>query len=574
MARPVQLPARARAARQLPGARLRPAVLAALRALRRRARLEPLHAARVRRRRRRRVRVAARARAAARRRARGRPRVRARAVPSRAEHRAPARPDLALPAARAALRRAPQARCSPPRRSPRSRSPGRSASRSARSRSSSPTRSSAAAGCGDALPGTVGAVVAAELVQHFVIHGSTARGRPVAERGRPLLRRLGRVRLEARARRDARLPRLAHAAPRARRPRRARAVAPRTACAALLGAGVVVPVVVALGTNLPTYRLARHVVPHLKVARVPERLLPITCLALAALLAFAVASWPSDKVSQGRIGIVATAVLLALVAADLHVHVYHAAAADEGNAAYAALRGVAGRAPARAARLPAGRPARERLPLLRDDGAAAAARRLLDDRAAHRRHDRAPTAEAELRRLVARRRAARHPCDHAARRLLRDRACRFRAARTLRRHGFRRVAADGEILVWTRPVESTRDIRFTVGMTHPTAAGAQHRGAEDQDVLRMARHHRADRRARSRRSLPREDELVPGLQDDPRARRDPLARRRRPHHAPRLEGAAREGQHPAPPDRASRPSGRARASSSPPRSWWWRWASC
>jgi len=58
----------------------------------------------------------------------------------------------------------------------------------------------------------------------------------------------------------------------------------RFALAALLAAALVVPVVIALGTRLPTYRLARHVVPHLKVARVPERLLPIACLALAALV--------------------------------------------------------------------------------------------------------------------------------------------------------------------------------------------------------------------------------------------------------------------------------------------------
>ena len=118
----------------------------------------------------------------------------------------------------------------------------------------------------------------------------------------------------------------------------------RYGLASLLAAGVVVPVVVALGTHLPTYRLARHVVPHLKVARVPERLLPIACLALAALLAFAVAAWP-----RGRSGVAATAVLLVLVAADLHVRLYHAAAADEGNAAYAAIRS---RRPGRLLELP------------------------------------------------------------------------------------------------------------------------------------------------------------------------------------------------------------------------------
>ena len=146
-------------------------------------------------------------------------------------------------------------------------------------------------GLRDALPGTVGAVVAGELVQHFVISGSThEEGRSLSEVGRysadwigflsrhghgetfvffgwltPLLALVGLVVL-VRSR--------------------------RWGIASLLAAGVVVPVVVALGTHLPTYRLARHVVPQLKVARVPERLLPIACLALAALLAFAVAAWP------------------------------------------------------------------------------------------------------------------------------------------------------------------------------------------------------------------------------------------------------------------------------------------
>jgi hypothetical protein len=92
-------------------------------------------------------------------------------------------------------------------------------------------------------------------------------------------------------------------------------------------AAVVVPVVIALGTHLPTYSLARHVVPGLKVARVPERLLPIACLALAALVAFAFA--------RARPWLVALA--LVLVAVDLHVRSYHAAGADEGNVAYAAV---------------------------------------------------------------------------------------------------------------------------------------------------------------------------------------------------------------------------------------------
>src|SRR5438876_9601993 len=82
------------------------------------------------------------------------------------------------------------------------------------------------------------------------------------------------------------------------------------------------------GTKLPTYSLARHVVPGLKVTRVPERLLPLACLALAALLAVAL--------TEARPWLVA--LVLVLVAADLHVSRYHATRADQGNAAYAAVR--------------------------------------------------------------------------------------------------------------------------------------------------------------------------------------------------------------------------------------------
>ena len=53
--------------------------------------------------------------------------------------------------------------------------------------------------------------------------------------------------------------------------------------------GVVIPVVLALGTNTPVYSPLWHALPPFRFPRVPERLLPIACLCLAALLAFAVA---------------------------------------------------------------------------------------------------------------------------------------------------------------------------------------------------------------------------------------------------------------------------------------------
>ena len=181
----------------------------------------------------------------------------------------------------------------------------------------------------EALPGVVAAVVAGELVQRTLIQGSLhAHGRSHAEVSRysahwsdflsrhgsgetyvllgwltPLLALTG-LGLLVRTR--------------------------RFAIAAFLFLAAAIPILLALGTNLPTYELARRLVPHLNVSRVPERLLPIACLALAALVAFAVA--------RTRPAVVV--LLLALVALDLRaqVHAYGAVGADEGNAAYAALR--------------------------------------------------------------------------------------------------------------------------------------------------------------------------------------------------------------------------------------------
>src|SRR5262249_16942130 len=180
----------------------------------------------------------------------------------------------------------------------------------------------------DAVPGAVCALGAAELYQRYAIHGSLhEHGRSLAEVGHYSADWIGFVSRHGRGETFVFLgwltPLLALAGLvlllRSR----------RYALAALLVTGVVVPVVIALGTNLPTYRLARHVIPHLNVARVPERLLPIACLSIAALLAFALA--------RARPWLVA--VVLVLVAVDLHVRFYHAANADEGNAAYAAIEG-------------------------------------------------------------------------------------------------------------------------------------------------------------------------------------------------------------------------------------------
>jgi hypothetical protein len=106
------------------------------------------------------------------------------------------------------------------------------------------------------------------------------------------------------------------------------------ALAVLLGAAVALPLVLALGANTPLYEPLWHVVPGLRHTRVPERFLPLACLALAALAAYAVARVP------GRLAVVAAC---ALVVLDLHVDAYTPLGGDEHNAVYAQLRGRPGR---------------------------------------------------------------------------------------------------------------------------------------------------------------------------------------------------------------------------------------
>jgi hypothetical protein len=106
------------------------------------------------------------------------------------------------------------------------------------------------------------------------------------------------------------------------------------ALALLLGVVAVVPVVLAFGTNLPIYSPLWHAFPPLQFPRVPERLLPLANLALAALVAFAAAGLAAR--ARGLVAAVSAA-LLVLVTADLAVQPFEAAAADPGNAAYRAL---------------------------------------------------------------------------------------------------------------------------------------------------------------------------------------------------------------------------------------------
>jgi hypothetical protein len=98
--------------------------------------------------------------------------------------------------------------------------------------------------------------------------------------------------------------------------------------AVVLGLGALVPIVLALGANTPVYEPLWDVVPGLGETRVPSRFLPIACLCLAALAAFAVARVPWRY---------AALVAIPLVALDLRVDVYRPMGADEGNPVYEEL---------------------------------------------------------------------------------------------------------------------------------------------------------------------------------------------------------------------------------------------
>jgi len=91
----------------------------------------------------------------------------------------------------------------------------------------------------------------------------------------------------------------------------------RYALAALLGLGALVPIVLALGTHTPIYSVLWHAFPPFRFPRVPERLLPIACLCIAALFAFAVA--------RSRNALVA-ALAIAVLVVDLHARVYRESA--------------------------------------------------------------------------------------------------------------------------------------------------------------------------------------------------------------------------------------------------------
>lgn len=108
--------------------------------------------------------------------------------------------------------------------------------------------------------------------------------------------------------------------------------------ATALGLGAIVPVLLALGTHFPLYSTLWHALPPLRYPRVPERLMPIACLALAALVAVAIDAGLKRPEARHAPRLALAAAVVVLVLLDLHVRVFHPTAADGSNAAYAAVK--------------------------------------------------------------------------------------------------------------------------------------------------------------------------------------------------------------------------------------------
>ncbi len=231
--------------------------------------------------------------------ARRRARVRARALPGRAVDRSPARADLdAAPTRALRCRAAADVACSGCTRLDSALRPGAPRPRRdpvrARLRAR-PAPASARSGCGRGGSRRRRPGLGAEPPRH---------GRAPLLGGRALLGHARRLRLPRPRRvRAVRLPRLA---PSGRRGRRFGVLVFQKhnllragGSPSSLGLGALVPCLLALGANLPGYGLLWRNTP-LHSTRVPERLLPIACLCLAALAAVAVACVSKHKLELAR----------------------------------------------------------------------------------------------------------------------------------------------------------------------------------------------------------------------------------------------------------------------------------
>ena len=228
--------------------------------------------------------------------------------------------------------------------------------------------------------------------------------------------------------------------------------------ATFLGLSLLLPCVLALGANVPLYEPLWHALPPLRFARVPERLLPIACLALAALVGFALdRAASSDKVALSHKVRLPSALLaaaaMALLALDLRVPVFGAVAADTPSSAYAAIGGDG-----RLLELPVFRPdihfgsvylgyarqsPRER-PLGYSTTAPPAADRLARELRGLSCGRGTVPQELEIRFIAVHRGLYRQSGFFAA-------GCATRAEAALRREGWRLLARDGVISTWAAP---------------------------------------------------------------------------------------------------------------------------
>jgi hypothetical protein len=119
------------------------------------------------------------------------------------------------------------------------------------------------------------------------------------------------------------------------------AIRHRRGLALVLALAAVVPCLFALGANLPGYETVWRVVPGLDSTRVPERFMPIACLALTALAAFGLDAALTTLVVNHHKRLAAAVAVAAVVvlALDLRVPVFGAVVADTPNRAYAAIQG-------------------------------------------------------------------------------------------------------------------------------------------------------------------------------------------------------------------------------------------
>jgi hypothetical protein len=209
-----------------------------------------------------------------------------------------------------------------------------------------------------------------------------------------------------------------------------------------LGLAALVPMLLALGTHLPGYETAwRHFQP-LRYPRVPERLMPIACLAIAALVAYA-----ANRLRH----VVLVAVLGVGLAADLHVRIFDATKAYTDDPAYAAIRG-----PGALVELPIFRPDIDlgsvylayaiQSPRKRPEGYSTTAPQTADGWA--KRHHGLSCGEGDVPTYV--RFIAIHRGVYKRANYVSDR-CPAAAEAMLRRQGFRLLARSGPISTWQAP---------------------------------------------------------------------------------------------------------------------------